>query len=131
MTRTRANRLAYATVLAVVVPLGFAMKVYTGPGAAWAADYAAGFFYVVFWVFLFLSAFPDSSPGIVTLWVLGITCALEGLQLWHPPFLEAVRSTFAGRALVGTTFAWWDFAYYGFAAVTAPILARLIRSRVA
>jgi hypothetical protein len=44
--------------------------------------------------------------------VFTITCVLEIVQLWHPPRLEAIRSTWAGRALVGTTFAWPDFAYY-------------------
>jgi hypothetical protein len=59
------------------------------------------------------------------LWVLAITCALEVLQLWHPPFLQAIRSTFAGRALIGTTFVWWDFIYYIVAAAVSPALARL------
>jgi hypothetical protein len=34
------------------------------------------------------------------------------LQLWHPPFLTAIRATFIGKLLLGTTFAWWDFPHY-------------------
>jgi hypothetical protein len=44
--------------------------------------------------------------------VLSVTCLLEGLQLWHPPFLEWPRSYLIGQILLGTTFSWSDFPYY-------------------
>lgn len=125
-----ANRLAYACLVAVIAPVGLATKFYGGPGATWVATSAGGFFYVLFWVFVFLSIAPRSSPGAVAIGVLGFTCALEVLQLWHPPCLEEIRSTFLGHALLGSTFSWWDFAYYGLAALTAPALARAARSRI-
>lgn len=127
-SHARASRRAYAWVLAVVTPLGLATKLYSGPGAAWVADNAGGFFYVLFWVFLLLTLVPGASPGKVAIWVLGSTCILEALQLWHPPLLEAIRSTLVGRALIGTTFSWWDFAYYLLAAAVVPLVARCARS---
>jgi hypothetical protein len=45
-------------------------------------------------------------------WVFIITSALEVLQLWHPKFLEMIRSSFIGSALIGTTFSWLDFPHY-------------------
>jgi hypothetical protein len=125
---TKANRLAYISVLAVVTPLGFATKFYAGPGATWVATYAGGFLYVLFWVFVVLGFAPRARPGTVAICVLGMTSLLEVLQLWHPPFLENIRSTFLGHALLGSTFSWWDFAYYGLAALAAPVLARRARS---
>ena len=125
-----ANQVGYACVLAVVTPLGFAAKFYAGPGATWVAASAGGFFYVLFWVFVLLSLAPSSSPRTVAVWVLGGTSVLELLQLWHPPFLEAIRSTFFGHALIGSTFSWWDFAYYVLAALAAPALARRAQSCV-
>ena len=41
--------------------------------------------------------------------VLAVTFALEFLQLWKPPFLQAVRSTFLGHVLIGSSFSWFDF----------------------
>ena len=38
-----------------------------------------------------------------------VTCVLDVLQLWHPMFLENVRATFLGNAILGTTFVLWDF----------------------
>jgi hypothetical protein len=125
---TTANRLAYICVVAVVTPLGFATKFYTGLGASWVAAYAGGFFYVLFWVFVFLGFAPRSSPRTVALFVFTATSVLEVAQLWHPPFLESIRSTFLGHALLGSTFSWWDFAYYGLAALAAPTIARHARS---
>ena len=49
---------------------------------------------------------------VLPILLLVVTCALEVLQLWHPWFLEKVRSTFLGKALIGTTFVWWDFPHY-------------------
>ena len=44
--------------------------------------------------------------------VFSITCALEFLQLWHPPFLEIIRRNFIGRTVIGTSFVPSDFFYY-------------------
>ncbi len=56
------------------------------------------------------------SPYANAIWavcsVLGITCVLEFLQLWHPLVLESIRSTFIGSTLIGTAFTWWDFPHY-------------------
>lgn len=108
--------------------LGLASKLYAGPGASWVGGSAGGFFYVLFWIFLVVAVAPTVSVGAVALCVLGITSVLEILQLWHPPLLERVRATFLGHALIGSTFSWGDFAYYGLAALAAPSLARRARA---
>lgn len=40
------------------------------------------------------------------------TCAVEVLQLWKAPFLEAMRATLLGRLILGNTFNWVDFPAY-------------------
>ncbi len=105
---------ARATVaLAVVTPLGFGAKVYSGPFDTWLNNSAAGALYEVFWclVVFWLWARPERA-GAIALGVFGATCLLEFLQLVDSPALRAIRSTFLGRALIGTTFAWMDLAYY-------------------
>ena len=78
----------------------------------WFNDYAGGILYEVFWCLVLIFVWPSASALGIALWVLGVTCFLEFLQLWHPPFLELVRSTFVGCTLIGTSFTWWDFPYY-------------------
>ncbi len=125
-----AYRLWLAVVLVVLVPLGVGTKFYSGPGSAWVMGHAGGFLYVVFWSLLVLAVRPDLRVGKVALGVLVVTCALEFLQLWHPPLLEAVRRTFIGQAILGSYFSWSDFPYYVAGAATAVVVAeRLRRSR--
>jgi hypothetical protein len=98
--------------LAVIVPIGFYSKLYRGPGARWANDSLGGVFYVVFWCLVFSWFRPRWPPVRIAAIVLAATCGLEFLQLYHPPLLELLRSTFLGATILGTTFEWSDFPYY-------------------
>jgi hypothetical protein len=98
--------------LVVVLPAGFYTKFYRGPGAHWVNDSLGGLLYEIFWCLVFALVIPRSKPFRIALWVLIATCCLEFLQLWHPPFLETLRSHFLGAAILGTTFDWMDFPYY-------------------
>ncbi len=98
--------------LMVITPIGFYTKFYTGPAANWVNSSLGGVFYEIFWcvlVFLFL---PNTRPWTIAVFVFVVTCLLELLQLWHPPFLTLVRSTFIGRTVLGTSFDWVDFPHY-------------------
>lgn len=99
--------------LCLVTPAGFLFKFYAGPCHKWFNDYGAGLLYEVFWclvVFFFIPYRKYITP--IALWVFIVTCILEILQLWHPSFLQQIRGTFLGAALLGTTFVWWDFPHY-------------------
>ena len=98
--------------LFILIPIGLATKIYTGPGSWWVYAHAGGVIYEIFWVFLALAIWPHRSEITVSMWVFLVTCFLETLQLWHPPFLQAIRGTFLGATLIGTTFVWSDFLYY-------------------
>ena len=123
MSARRASFLAAAVLL---VPLGFATKLYSGPGSAWVGGYAGGVFYVAFWVFALLALAPRLSPARASAIVFAVTCCLEALQLWKPPILEALRSHFLGHALLGTTFSLWDFPHYAAGAILAWATARSV-----
>jgi hypothetical protein len=98
--------------LLVIVPVGFYSKFYTGPAANWVNNSLSGVFYEIFWCLLIFLFGSEGKPWIIAASVLVATCLLEFLQLWHPPFLEFMRSYFIGRAVLGTSFAWSDFPYY-------------------
>jgi hypothetical protein len=106
------NRKAALASLVVIVPVGFYSKVYRGPGAYWVNTSLDGVFYEIFWCLFLALALSRARPQRIAIGVLTATCILEFLQLWHPPFLEAIRATFSGRAIIGTTFDWSDFPYY-------------------
>ena len=112
-------------VLVIVVPLGFATKFYAGPAEVLVRAHTGGFLYVVFWCLLALAIRPKLSPWVIGSVVLVATSVLEFLQLWHPPLLQAIRATFVGHALLGSTFSWSDFPYYLAGVLAAIGIARI------
>ncbi len=115
-----ARRLGW--LLAAVVPMGFATKLYTGPGDVWVRSYAGGVLYEVFWILLALLVWRGLSPTRTAAGVFVVTCLLEVLQLWHPASLETVRNTFIGHALIGNTFSWGDFPCYAIGSIAGAAL---------
>jgi hypothetical protein len=105
-------RLAVLPWLAGLVPAGLATKLYAGPLQSWVANSLGGVLYEVFWCLAVLAVAPGADGKRVGAGVFAVTSLLEVLQLWHPPWLQAIRGTFPGAALLGTTFVWSDFAYY-------------------
>jgi len=101
----------------VLVPVGFYSKYYRGPASEWVNASLGGTFYVIFWCLVVRFLWPKAAGSRIGIGVLAATCAIEFLQLWHPPLLEAMRSHFVGRTILGSTFDWSDFPYYFLGAV--------------
>ncbi|HDP67953.1 MAG TPA: DUF2809 domain-containing protein [Candidatus Marinimicrobia bacterium] len=99
-------------VLIFVTPLGFYTKFYTGPLQNWVNNSLGGVFYEIFWCLVLALFFQRLRPQQIAGFVLLVTCALEFLQLWHPPFLESLRANFIGATILGSSFTWSDFPYY-------------------
>jgi hypothetical protein len=114
-------------LLAGLVPLGVATKLYTGPGAGWINGSLGGVLYVVFWILLVTLLRPRWPAAWVALGVLLVTCALEVLQLLHPAWLAPVRAGFIGHALLGSSFSWLDFPHYVAGAPLGYALVRWVR----
>ena len=116
--------------LAAIVLIGFySKKGYRGPGAQWVNDSLGGVFYVIFWCLLFSLCLPRVRTGRIVLAVLAATCCLEFLQMWHPPFLEFLRSFFVGRTILGSYFDWYDFPYYFVGAGLGWLWVRAVHGR--
>ncbi len=105
-------RLLILLALIVIIPVGFLTKFYTGPAQQWINNSLGGLFYEIFWCLSFAFIFQNIKPIRIAFLVFFATCALEFLQLWHPPFLEFLRSNFLGRTVLGNSFNRGDFPYY-------------------
>jgi hypothetical protein len=116
-------------LMAGLVPVGLASKFYAGPGAWWSRAYLGGVLYEVFWCLAAFLLWPRARLWVIAAWVLAVTSALEVLQLWHPAWLQALRASFLGAALLGATFAWWDFACYGLGVLLAWGIMGWLRGR--
>lgn len=108
----------------LITPLGFYTKFYTGPLQDWVNNSLGGVFYEIFWCLVLALLFRRLRPVSIAGVVLLVTCALEFLQLWHPQFLEYLRSTFIGVTILGNSFSWSDFPYYLAGSVLGYVLLK-------
>jgi hypothetical protein len=119
-------RISLIVLLFLIALLGYWVR-FDAPISAGSRDSLGGAAYVIFFVLAIAIIKPATPAARIALFVLGATCMLEFLQLWHPLWLENIRRTFAGRALLGTTFSWTDFQSYFAGALIGWILVRLHR----
>ena len=115
--------------IAIITPLGFYTKGYSGPAFRWVNNSLGGILYVIFWSLLFNLLFTRIRPIMIASIVLLVTCTLEMLQLWHPDFLEAIRSTFMGTTLIGNSFSWLDILHYLIGALASAGLLGALRGK--
>lgn len=121
------KRLVIILLLIVIIPVGFYTKYYSGPAHAWINNSMGGLVYEIFWCLVVAFFFPRSKAFKIALWVFGITCLLEFLQLWHTPLLEYIRSGFIGRTVLGNSFNWLDFPYYAVGSLCGWYLLKMVQ----
>ena len=124
MTRYRRSLIVWLFLVAL---LGYWFR-FDAPISAGLRDGTGGAAYVIFFSVALAIIRPASSAARIALIALTYTCVLEFLQLWHPPWLEQIRRTLPGRALLGTTFSWTDFPPYFAGAVIGWALVRHLRT---
>jgi hypothetical protein len=113
--------------LVIIVPIGISTKFYHGIGVQWVRDYLGDVLYEMAWCWFLFIFFPTKKAvWRIPLSVFVVTCCLEFLQLWHPAWLQAIRATFAGRMLLGTTFVTADFFYYAIGCLLSWLWLRQI-----
>jgi hypothetical protein len=78
----------------------------------WISVHLSGMFYVTELSLILYLFFSDHFISLLVLAAFLLTSVIEFLQNWHPAFLEPVRSTFLGHAVLGSTFSWLDFPWY-------------------
>ena len=105
--RVRHAALALAVVAAGLlwrsglIPLPSALSNYGGD-ALWALMVFVGFGFLL----------PRTSTLTLALLALGVAWGVEFSQLYHVPWIDAIRATVPGKLVLGNTFAWPDLPAY-------------------
>ena len=106
------NRLLYAVLAVAVVAAGLLWRSSIMPMPPFLSKYGGDALWalMVFVGFGFL--LPRTSTPTLALLALTFSWAIEFSQLYHAPWIDAVRSTLPGRLVLGSTFNWPDLSAY-------------------
>ena len=123
-------RIALLASMIIIVPFGYMVRFSQGLNPAWLHDVFGSVAYEIFWVLFFAFVLPKVSPLRIAIAVCIATCAIEFLQLWKPPFLQAARKTLPGRLVLGNTFVWADFPVYFVGSFAGWLWVNFLRLKV-
>ncbi len=106
------NRLLYALLAVAVVAAGLFWRSGLIPLPQWLSNNGGDALWalMVFVGFGFL--LPRASTLVLAVLALSFAWGVEFSQLYHAPWLDAVRATIPGRLVLGTTFNWPDLPAY-------------------
>lgn len=123
------KRLPYAVSLILVIGAGLLWRSGLVPLPGWLVKYGGDALWALA-VFLGLGwVFRQSRTGRVALAAVFCAWSVEFLQLYHAPWIDAIRATRPGRLVLGTTFNAPDLlAYLAGIALGAWAEWRLCRS---
>jgi hypothetical protein len=106
------NRVRYALLAIAVVAAGLLWRSGLIPLPQWLSNNGGDALWalMVFVGFGFL--LPRASTLLIALLALGVAWGVEFSQLYHAPWIDAVRATIPGRLVLGNTFNWPDLIAY-------------------
>ena len=106
------NRAVYISYLIATILLGLAAR----SEAVHLPPFVAKYLGDALWagaVFLVVGFIAPRIPNIKVAGIaFGISCLDEFFQLYHAPWIDAIRRNFIGHLFLGDTFAWGDIAAY-------------------
>ncbi|MCU0564982.1 MAG: DUF2809 domain-containing protein [Oculatellaceae cyanobacterium Prado106] len=120
-------RLSLLLSIALILPLGYIVRFSQGLGSPWIHDLLGSLAYQIFWVLLVTWLWPRANVVWTAIAVCMASSAIEVLQLWQPPWLQAIRATWPGRLILGNTFTGSDFPPYVLGSLLGWVWVRLLQ----
>ena len=104
-------RVSLLSTIVLIIPLGYFVR-FSPLFPDWFSDISGSIVYQILCVAIVQFCLPKLSIVKAAIGVFLFASAIEFLQLWKPPFLQAIRATLPGRLVLGNTFMWSDFPPY-------------------
>lgn len=108
-----------------IVTLGYMVR-FSPSLPEYIRDPAGGIAYEMLWILVVIFIYPRADRRLTAIWVCAVTCAIEFLQLYQPPWLQAIRATLPGRLLLGSTFLWSDLPVYSIGSYIGWLWVRML-----
>jgi Protein of unknown function (DUF2809) len=123
------NRSIVLVNILAIVPLGYMVR-FSPSLPEYIRDPFGSIAYQIFWILLVLFIYPPANRRLTAIWVALGSCAIEFLQLYQPPWLQAIRATLPGRLILGSTFLWSDLPVYFIGSYLGWLWVRWLGGRV-
>ncbi len=125
--RSSRNGVLYAALAVAVVAAGLLWRSGLIPLPLWLSNYGGDALWalMVFVGFGFL--LPRASTGMIALLALAFSWGIEFSQLYHAPWIDAIRATLPGRLVLGNTFNWADLVAYALGIAVGAVVERRLR----
>ena len=127
----RRPRLPYFLAGALVIVLGLASRRYGAGLPAFVAEYAGDTLWAVMAFIVIAVLAPDWPTRRVAIVALLATYADEVSQLYHAPWIDAIRNTRLGALTLGYGFLWSDVGCYTVGVALCVLVEHLIYARKA
>ena len=112
MPHRRRNPLIGIALIALVSALGIGSRRYATALPGFVADYAGDTLWALAAFLGFGVLLPGASTRRVALLAMAFSVAVEVSQLYHAPWIDAIRRTTLGGLILGFGFLWSDLACY-------------------
>lgn len=120
------NRRLYALYIVIVILLGLGSRRYGAGLPSWVADYSGD---VLWGLMIFLLAgflFIRKKTLSIAAAAYGFAVLVEVSQLYHAPWIDAIRANRLGGLLLGYGFLWSDLLCYLAGVVIGAVLEKLL-----
>jgi hypothetical protein len=113
-------------LLLLTIALGVASRVYRADIPDVAGSYAGDLLWAAALYWLLSLVMRGANPFQLALTTLMISVAVELSQLYHAPWIDAIRATTPGAAMLGRGFLWSDLVCYAAGASLAAMIDHLL-----
>ena len=132
-TSRHRRRTAYAALVVTAIVLGLASRRFGDALPPPLADrvrlYAGDAIWAAMVYFLGAAIAPHASIARLSIGALGFAWVIEVSQLYHAPWIEALRATRVGGLVLGFGFLWSDVVCYAVGVAFAALVDAVMRRR--
>lgn len=121
------SRAAYAASILLVICLGLLSRSKQFPLPAFIATYAGDTLWALLVFLGFGWLFPSHSTIRVVLYAAAFSLSIELSQLYHTPWLDALRANRLAALVLGQGFLWSDLVCYAVGITLGVLLERMCR----
>lgn len=123
------NRIIYGIIILIVMLSGLASRRYSDILPGFIGEYAGDILWALL-VFLLMGFIFSSWPTLkISAAALFFSFAIEGSQLYHAPWIDAIRRTTLGGLVLGFGFLWSDLICYSIGVGIGFVMDMIINKR--